>query len=104
MAEKYAAQAMEAVADAEVLAREAEKMAAEGTKIARKVEAFMIEIKAELVDDGYLKKDEELEKLNFEDGKVFVNDKEVKARDAKKYYEIRSRHLGEESDFFMNKN
>ena len=102
MAQQYAAQALESAASAEAIAREAEKAAAEAMKIAKKVEVFMKELKTQLVEDGYINDKEDIKELSFKDGKVIVNGKEVKEKDAKKYNQLRKKYLGEDSKFFMN--
>ena len=94
-AEKYAR-------EAELMARNAEKIASEAKNIAQRAEKFFDELKPELIKDGYINNNEDLDDLRFEDGKVYVNDVEVKSKDAKKYYEIRDRHLGKDTSFFTN--
>ena len=71
-------------------------------KIAKKVEVFMKELKTQLVEDGYINDKEDIKELSFKDGKVIVNGKEVKEKDAKKYNQLRKKYLGEDSKFFMN--
>lgn len=102
MAREYEKMAIKFAEEAEEMAEVAEKAAAEAEIIARKVDAFMDDLTSELVKDGYIKSKEDLDDLDFEDGKVFVNKKEVSSKHAKKYYEIRKKHLGENTDFFNN--
>lgn len=102
MAREYEELARNYAMEAEEIAMQAEKASAEAMKIARKVESFMDELKPELIKDGYIKNKEDLDDLDFEDGKVYVNKKEVSAKHAKKYYEIRKKHLGENTEFFTN--
>ena len=102
MAREYAAEAMESAFNAEEMAKMAEEETEEAMKIAKKAEAFMKELKSEMVKDGYLKTVDDIEELKFEDGKVLLNGKPVKEKDAKKYYEIRKKHLGEDSELLWH--
>lgn len=102
LARIYAIEAEAQAKEAEAQAKEAEMAASEALKEARNIENFLVELKPQLVKDGYLKSKDDLDNLLFEDGKVFVNDKEVKSKDAKKYYQLRQKHLGTDTMFFMN--
>jgi hypothetical protein len=93
----------EAIAlEAKVYAKEAEKIANEAKKQAVKVNQFLDELKPLLIQDGYIRSENDLENLKFDDGKVWVNDKEVKPKDAKRYNKIRTQYFDEADDFIMN--
>ena len=63
---------------------------------------FMREFKSEIVADGLVKKYDDINNLDFEDGNVYLNYEKVPDNLAKKYVEIYKKHFGEypEGNFF----
>ncbi|MBT1705110.1 M56 family metallopeptidase [Chryseosolibacter indicus] len=59
--------------------------------------AFQDEIQKELVQDGYLKKDEKINKMEWSNGEIRINDITIKEKDKKKYNELHEK-------FFENSN
>ena len=49
---------------------------------------FEEKMKEQLIKDGYLGKDEKLETIHWQDGKLEINGKKIKPEDEKKYNEI----------------
>ena len=60
-----------------------------------KTRAFEEELKQELINDGYLKKDEKLENIHWHNGKLDINGERVNSEDEKKYNEIREKYFSE---------
>jgi bla regulator protein BlaR1 len=102
LAQRQAEAAIEMEVEARKMAEMADQMASEALEKADKVTQFIDELKPLLVKDGYLKKGDSIEELHFEDGKVRVNDKEVKSSDAKKYYKLREKYFDNEESFYIN--
>ena len=102
LADVYAKEARKMEVEALRMAEEATKIAEVATAKAEKFELFMDEFQPILIKDGYLKKGKEIDELRFKDGKVWVNDKEVKASDAKRYYKIRNKYFDSDDSFYIN--
>lgn len=59
----------------------------------KNMQAFEKALKDELVKDGYLKKNEELKSLNWNNDHIEVNGKSIKRSDEKKYRELHNRYM-----------
>ena len=49
---------------------------------------FEDKMREQLIKDGYLGKDEKVETMHWQDGKIEINGKKIKPEDEKKYNEI----------------
>ena len=54
---------------------------------------FEEKMKEELIKDGYLGKDEKLETMHWQNGKIEINGKKIKPEDEKKYNEIHDKRF-----------
>jgi bla regulator protein blaR1 len=54
---------------------------------------FEEKMKEQLIKDGYLGKDEKLETMRWQNGKIEINGKKIKAEDEKKYNEIHDKRF-----------
>lgn len=83
--------------DMEQQLKRLEETLQEHKKEFRHIEADMQKYEAEmqeqLVKDGYLKKGEKLNSLNWEDGKLTVNGTKIKDKDISKYEAIKEKHF-----------
>jgi hypothetical protein len=60
----------------------------------RKMQRFEEELKTQLVKDGYLGKNENIETLNWGDnGDIRINGKKIKEADQKKYNDLHERYF-----------
>jgi hypothetical protein len=67
----------------------------------QKMKAFEKELKENLHKDGYLKENESLHHMQWDDnGDIRINDRKVKAEHAKKYREIHSKYFDSEPSGF----
>lgn len=85
---------------AELHARQADRSAdmqlreAEMRAMEKRMKVFEEQLRVELVKDGYLKKEEALETLNWkEDGNLEVNGRKIKDEDKKKYNDLHERYF-----------
>lgn len=86
--------------------QEMEKHAREMEKKAKvmeeKAQQFEKEVKEQLIKDGYLKKDEKVQNLNWSnDGKITINGKEIKDSDRKKYDAIHDKYFNSKGNFIF---
>jgi bla regulator protein BlaR1 len=81
----------------EEMARVGEKM----KELEKNLKAFQEEVTVQLVKDGYLKKGEKIESMNWDDdGTIKINGKEIQEKDMAKYREIHKKHFkGEKGSF-----
>jgi hypothetical protein len=59
---------------------------------------FEAELRAELIEDGYLQPDEKLENMHWHNGKVEINGKKIKPEHEKKYNELHHKYFFQETD------
>lgn len=84
--------------------KQAQKMEKHAKVMEEKAKQFEEEVKEQLVKDGYLKKGEKIENLNWRDnGKIIINGKEVKESDRKKYDAIHNKYFNSKGDFIIEK-
>jgi bla regulator protein blaR1 len=70
-------------------------------KFEEKMKAFDVDLKKELVRDGYLESSESIEIMSWDDdGDIEINGKKIKEADQKKYWELHKKHFGENGGHF----
>jgi bla regulator protein blaR1 len=77
-----------------VVEEDMRKVDAEMKEMEKNMHAFEIELKKELVKDGYLKADEEVKTINWDgENEMRVNGKKIKDSDSRKYSELQEKFL-----------
>jgi bla regulator protein blaR1 len=70
-------------------------------KFEEKMKAFDVDLKKELVRDGYLESSEPIEIMSWDDeGDIEINGKKIKEADKKKYWDLHKKHFGEDGGHF----
>ena len=61
-----------------------------------KMKKFELELKEELVRDGYLKSADKIQQMQWdEDGNIEINGEKIKESDSKKYKKLHQKYFGE---------
>lgn len=71
-------------------------------KIEKKMEEFESKLQKQLIEDGYLKKGEKVESMNWGDGKLSVNGIKIKEKDIKKYEELTEKYFDGNRGYFIH--
>jgi hypothetical protein len=74
----------------------AEKLHSNMRVFEEKMKKFELELKEELVRDGYLKSDDKIQQMQWdEDGNIEINGEKIKESDSKKYKKLHQKYFGE---------
>lgn len=60
---------------------------------------FEAELSKELMKDGYIKKDEKIKEINWSNGSIRINGKEIKVSDKDKYQKLYKKYMNENGNF-----
>lgn len=63
------------------------------------MQKFETELSKELVKDGYIKKDEKLKEINWSNGSIRINGKEIKNADKDKYQKLYKKYMNDNGNF-----
>ena len=64
----------------------------------KKLKGFILEVKEELVNDGYIDDIDDEVKLEYEDDEVYVDNRKMPDNDRRKYYELYEKHFDKSPD------
>jgi beta-lactamase regulating signal transducer with metallopeptidase domain len=80
-------------------AQQLERMEKELKAHEENMKKFEVELGKELVKDGYIKKDEKIKDINWNEDGIKVNGKKIKASDTSKYQKLYKKYINEKGDF-----
>ncbi len=99
-----------ALKEAQINAEEFQKMANQAQVMAEKARNYAAEIKSYyarltnmLIDDGYVKSENDIDQIEVEDGVFLLNGEKLKKKDQKKYMDLHNSYF-DGDDFKMNGN
>ena len=85
------------------VAIQAQKIAEEARVYAEEVEEFHTQLVDMLIDDGYIKSEDDIEQLEVEDGVIYLNGDKLDKKDQKKYIDLHNKYF-DGGEFRLNVN